>query len=87
MVVFVRNIAVTLFVFGVVAYSVVNDFKTIGSGKKNDIQSTEKASFNSRRLRFLSVSPNFLITFRSFAVVSSGVSETMFALELGLDRS
>jgi hypothetical protein len=34
-----RNIAVTLFVFGVVAYSVTNDFKTIGNGKQKDIQS------------------------------------------------
>jgi hypothetical protein len=38
-VVFVRNIGVTLFVFGAVAYNVANEFKTIGNGKQNDIPS------------------------------------------------
>jgi hypothetical protein len=52
MVVFVRNIAVTVFVLGVVAYSVANDFKTIGSGKNNDIQSwtTQHRTGRTRRL-------------------------------------
>jgi hypothetical protein len=47
-----RNIAVTLFVFGVVAYSVTNDFKTIGNGKQKDIQSltTQHPPSRTRRL-------------------------------------
>jgi surface protein len=52
MVVFVRNIAVTLFLFGVVAYNVAHEFITIGNGKHRDIQSltTQHPPGRTRRL-------------------------------------
>jgi surface protein len=52
MVVFVRNIVVTLFLFGVVVYNVANEFKTIGNGKHRDIQSltTQHPPGRTRRL-------------------------------------